>query len=223
MIKDFFICLLATLNLQIFVFLASNQAALAEVLNYSSQTHPVNFESLLASVQEDLIKKSSGNLHDQLVYESNGPVIVVDDVDASMASPYLSIPQLGVVVPVAFEPGSTLEKINQQLQRGVVSREAFPYAYDHQPTVVYGHSSDYPWLANPYASVFTLLPKLSTGDRFQLVYGSRSYWYEMKDAVITGPDLTPVYETASAASLVLTTCYPIGFNSQRYNVVAQRL
>ncbi len=124
-------------------------------------------------------------------------------VTSNQLTTFLLIPSINVIAP-----------IQSSLERGVVAWN----------NVLFGHSSDYPWNSNPYGTIFTLLPKMKKGDHFTLLTGKEKLQYLVTGTSITDPQLTGlVSKNSDKNELILSTCYPIGFSNQRFNVKATLL
>jgi LPXTG-site transpeptidase (sortase) family protein len=83
-----------------------------------------------------------------------------------------------------------------------------------------GHSSDYVWKKNPYAAVFSLLPKLAAGDVFSIRENGSEYIYRVSETKIVNPDQVEVAAPTENSMATLMTCYPIGSTRQRFVVQA---
>ncbi len=84
-----------------------------------------------------------------------------------------------------------------------------------------GHSSDYAWKKNPFAAVFSLLPKLVVGDTITIRENGGAYVYQVSEMRIVKPTQVEVANASSKPILTLMTCYPIGTARDRYIVTAE--
>ncbi len=139
----------------------------------------------------------------------------------------LSIERIGVKTPIVFGVNeSDFTAMYNRLNSGVVHYTATPKPGLTGTAIIIGHSSDYLWKRNPYASVFALLNKLVPGDRMTINYSDgTSYRFVMNQAIIYDPknddpakfsDL----ENTTVPSLLLITCWPINSAAKRYMVQA---
>lgn len=134
---------------------------------------------------------------------------------------FLVIPKLNLISPVSENHEGRKESALTHLMQGVIAINGFIPPQENGQTVILGHSSDYPWRNNPYSTIFTLLPQLKPGDEIKILEGNRNVLYQVKRTMITDDKLTGLLtEATSSNELILSTCYPIGFFSQRFNVVA---
>jgi LPXTG-site transpeptidase (sortase) family protein len=83
-----------------------------------------------------------------------------------------------------------------------------------------GHSSDYAWKKNPYAAVFSLLPKLIVGDEISIRENGKIYLYRVTQTKIVNPNQVEVAAPTKTPFITLMTCYPIGSTKQRFIVQA---
>src|SRR3989344_3313431 len=139
----------------------------------------------------------------------------------------LIISKIGVNVPIVFGiDGNDFKAMYDRLNQGVVHYAATPKPGQNGTAMIIGHSSDYIWKKNPYASVFALLNKLNPGDVITVQYGDgSSYRFVVKQAVIYDPKnddpakFTSL-ENTPTPSLLLITCWPVNSTSKRYMVQA---
>lgn len=205
MLRDLLLCILATLNILIFSFLELNQEAVSKMRSYHA-TFAVStpFDEILVRAQHR-IAAGFQPIDDAKVAPSSGFFLV--------------IPKINLITPVMT--GTLETSASSALHAGALSLSDFITPPLQGRTVVFGHSSDYPWNNNPYATVFTLLPKLAPGDLVTVIRGREQYAYRVEKILITDPTLSGVTDAAASNNeLVLSTCYPLGFFSQRFTVVA---
>lgn len=136
----------------------------------------------------------------------------------------LSIPAINVSAPIIFHDHLSSEEAQKKLEQGAISLNNFIPPSKAGQNIIFGHSSDYPWRHNEYANLFTLLPQLKPGDLIMIGNEQYLYKYVVEKTVISSTDLDGVIEENPADNaLILTTCYPIGFFSKRFNVIAKPL
>ncbi|GEM_PF-3655603 len=201
MLKDLTICVLASLNLLIFSFIGLNGEAFAKMMTYEKSSHEtmISFEESVSRIQEHLASRKEMNELEPITYNLQPKT-------------YLLIPSLNIISPI--QDVGREEAFGNALQQGVVRWN----------NILFGHSSDYPWNSNPYGTIFTLLPKIKKGDHITLLRGKEKLQYLVTDTAITDPQLKGLVSKISDKNkLILSTCYPIGFSSQRFNVVATPL
>ncbi len=54
-------------------------------------------------------------------------------------------------------------------------------------TLIFGHTSYESWKKNPYATIFSQLPKLKNGDSMQVIQNGKLYEYEVIGRSIVVP------------------------------------
>ncbi len=144
-------------------------------------------------------------------------------------SAHLVIDSIGVNAPIVFGVPTNNDAIYQQLENGVVHYASTPKPGTRTQglSIILGHSSAYPWYRGKYGSVFALLNKLKSGDRFYIQYSDgRLFVYAVKEAIVFNPfnpddpRLAEV-EKSEKPTLVLVSCWPVGTNYRRIAVVAE--
>jgi sortase A len=89
--------------------------------------------------------------------------------------------------------------------------------------VIFGHSSGQWWAPGHYKFVFTLLDKLTTGDRIILDYKGQRYIYKVTDTKVVLPNDLSVLNKSGNNILTLITCTPVGTSQKRLIVHAQQI
>jgi LPXTG-site transpeptidase (sortase) family protein len=136
----------------------------------------------------------------------------------------ISIPKLKIQVPLIFskDPAS----FDTDLEHGVIHYPGTALPGETGIVYVSGHSSDYIWKHDPFASVFTRINRLSPGDDiFVTVYGQGgkvyNYHYQVVGQQIFAPDDQTQFIDATSSKLNLSTCWPIGTAKDRMVVTAK--
>jgi len=132
----------------------------------------------------------------------------------------LIIEKIGINVPIVFGTGTDQKSIYDSLANGVVNYPGSAKPGDGGVSIILGHSSAYPWYKGSYGSVFALLGKLKTGDKFYVKYSSgQMFTYSVKKSFIFSPFTNDArlseIEKNSKNSIVLVSCWPIGTNFRR--------
>lgn len=134
----------------------------------------------------------------------------------------LQIPKIQVSAPLLM--GREKKDIEELLSQGALSIGPYTPPPEKGRTLIFGHSSDYPWKENLYSTLFANLSKLSPGDSILITSGEHHYEYRVRETLISDRDLSTVLASPVAQNeLVLSTCYPIGLFSKRLNVIASAL
>ena len=140
--------------------------------------------------------------------------------------PYsLSIPSIGVNVPMILESTINRDKIFSQLEKGVVHYAETPLPGQKGTAVIIGHSSVYPWYQGKYGHIFASLSKLQNGDIIQVDNNGEIFNYKVSRSIIFSPKSVDDFELRSleytdGSSIVLMTCWPTGTNAKRVAVRA---
>ncbi len=130
----------------------------------------------------------------------------------------LRIAKIAVDAPLQLDiPGDSTEKF---LNKGLVHLEGSAHPGELGNFFVSGHSSDYPWRFDKYASVFALLPKLKAGDEIIVQYQRRFITYVVTRTEVVSPDRLEITNQTGTAEATLMTCYPIGTTRSRFVVHA---
>lgn len=201
MLRDLLICIFASLNILIFSFLGIHEEALRILL----QEPPAKILSISA---ESIL---------QMQHALQGLPKRI-----SSSSPSLEIPIIAVRAPLL--EGTSPQDISKMLTRGALTLSPFLPPPEKGRTVIFAHSSDYPWKENPYATLFMRLPNLHIGDKIIVHHDEKKYSYQITKTLITDASLSPLLsEKNTENQIVLSTCYPVGLFNKRYSVIANAL
>ena len=137
----------------------------------------------------------------------------------------LVIDSLGVNAPIVFNIPGNNDAIYKALEQGVVHYSDTIKPGMRGVSVILGHSSAYPWYKGKYGSVFALLSKLNTGDRFYVRYDDgRFFIFEVEKSIIFNPlsddSRFRELDQTDGASIVLVSCYPVGTSYLRIAIKA---
>ncbi len=117
----------------------------------------------------------------------------------------------------------TKEDFDKDLFNGVVQYPTTPHAGAGGNTLIFGHTSYESWKKNPYATIFSGLPKLKNGDIMQVVQNGKLYEYEIINKSIISPQKVneEYLKYTDGDYLTLLWCYPIWSDRQRILVVGK--
>lgn len=134
----------------------------------------------------------------------------------------ITIPDLKVEdIAVVHPPDtSTQDALLLPLSGGL--GHLFSYPGEGGKILIYGHSSNWPWVRSEYAKLFRELDSLKKRDRLYVTYGGTMYTYE----VVYGRSVSPEDRTAfdpdeSGEELILYTCWPPDTTQERFLVHAR--
>lgn len=132
---------------------------------------------------------------------------------------HIVIDKIGVDVAVQWDV--PVEKTLDALNYGVAHLQGSARLAQVGNLFITGHSSDYSWKKNPFAAVFSLLPKLVAGDTITIRENGKAFVYTVTETKIVKPTQVEVANATSTPVLTLMTCYPIGSTRDRYIVQAE--
>ncbi len=133
-------------------------------------------------------------------------------------APHIIIDKIGLDVPISWDV--PVDQTVEYLNHGVAHLAGSAHLGEIGNVFITGHSSDYVWKKNPYAAVFSLLPKLEDGDTITVRENGKTYVYRLISTRIVNPDQVEVTKPTLTPILSLMTCYPVGSTRQRYIVQA---
>lgn len=137
----------------------------------------------------------------------------------------LEIPKINVNVRIWPIPNKDRALIYDKLQEGVI---LFPGSQTPGKgfSIILGHSSQEPWRAGPYSSIFARLNNLNEGDLIYINWNSRKLVFQVRAKEIFTPSVENLKTTENIfprlqePTLILQTCWPVGFDDQRLAVKA---
>ncbi|HEX5430189.1 MAG TPA: sortase [Patescibacteria group bacterium] len=160
------------------------------------------------------------------VSSNKGSAITTADADNfDLSKPgVLSIPKLNISAPFIFSPDASA--FDNDLEHGVIHYPGTALPGEVGTMYVSGHSSDYVWKHDPFATIFTKINYLKPGDDIYItVYGKDgkvyNYRYRVTGQNVFSPDDQTQFIDNSSAKLNLSTCWPIGTAKNRMVVSAE--
>ncbi|MDF2379338.1 MAG: sortase [Candidatus Gracilibacteria bacterium] len=229
------ICLLATFNIFVYSLIGLNYEAFSKISHYPTST-PVSkteLDTTISMLQDQLIKQRKHNNSEvSLAVQSEPKQIATKHLESQQKklktpnselhtpNSYLVVPKINLITPLFDTPNMTTEEALEKLEKGVISLKEFIPPYRTGTNLILGHSSDYLWNNNPYSTIFTLIPQLEKGDLIKIISADQTHIYTIQETAITDNALTNLPQVDSKHQLVLSTCWPLGFFNQRFNVIA---
>lgn len=128
----------------------------------------------------------------------------------------LSIPKLGIQVPIVVGSSTDANRILDELQKGVVLYPGSSEPGTNGTSVIIGHSSS--TIPNKYGKVFSGLGKLGNGDIVVISHQGREYTYVINNKMTGSVD--NIAQAGISGDLILGTCWPIGTDKERILVMA---
>ncbi len=220
--RDLLLCFIITLNLMIYGFISLNYGAFQQVISYKGKglekSHKPSSLDPKPSTPDSRDPKPPAS---SLKLSSKSLTLHSSKEASNSWQGNLSIPILGIESPIQHQPETSVSDIQNILEEGLMSLSPFIPPSQDERMIIFGHSSDYRWKENPYSNIFALLPQIRVGDSISMTHHNQKFAYRVKKTQITSPDLHElIQEKPQHNELILSTCYPIGFFSQRFNVVA---
>ena len=150
-----------------------------------------------------------GSDYDDEEYDS---ILRVSETDDTMA--YLSIPSLGIYVPVSH--GTDMEKLSYQA--GHMYGTSVPIGGENTHSVIAGHTG------LTTTDLFTGLDKMEIGDEIEIKVLNEIHTYSVIEINVVLPlEVSPYLQIEEGKDLItLFTCTPYGVNSHRLLVKCER-
>ncbi len=140
---------------------------------------------------------------------------------AHVADNHLVIPKIGVNAPITWN--SPEETVLKDLEKGVAHYQGTALPGENGNVFISGHSSNYWWDKGLYNHVFTLLDKLSMGDRIYVNYNNKPYVYQVESIKTVKPTDITVLNPTDHSVITLMTCTPVGTTLNRLIVQARQI
>ena len=136
------------------------------------------------------------------------------DISGSGIMGYISIPKLGVELPLYH--GISAEVLN--VACGHLEGTSFPVGGENTHSVLSAHRG------LPHAKLFTELDKMEVGDTFTITVLNRTVTYQVDQIRVVLPNETQDVQIVEGEDLcTLLTCTPYGINSHRLLVRGTRI
>lgn len=162
------------------------------------------------STEIDPVTVTTGN---ETIDEDGGPAIPENSI---------RIDAIDVSAPILWDIQNKPKEVADGLSKGVIHIQGTSKPGESGNVFITGHSSNYPWAKGNYNDIFALLEKLVAGDKIQVRYQEKNYFYTVKELKVVSPDEISVMQQTSDNRLTLMTCVPIGTNLRRLIVTAQQ-
>lgn len=167
---------------------------------------------------ETVIENVQGNDTGEAVKTGGGGESGSESQPAQQQKPrrdILSIPKLGLVVPIVTAATTDTTVVHGLLDSGVVLYPgSAPFGTSGQ-TVILGHSAPTGWPMIKYDWVFSRLNELKEGDMVVVTYNNETRYYSVVTTrVVTKQDGVPE-PTVAGNSLALVSCWPPGKDLNR--------
>ena len=161
---------------------------------------------------EKVILEKPKKVEDKIVLPTSLPQF--ENIENNM----IIIPKISVKAPVVWD--SSENDLLEKLKEGVVHYQGTSHPGEGGNIFLVGHSSNYFWISSDYNTIFALLDKLENGDRIEVSYKNKKYFYDVKDKRTVEPNQVEVLQDTPKETLTLMTCWPVGTTLNRLIVQA---
>jgi sortase A len=144
------------------------------------------------------------------------PVLLEDSRDQSSQ---IEISKISIDAPINWDVPEA--NILESLKSGVAQYQGTSHPGEGGNVFIVGHSSNYFWVKSDYNRVFSLLDKLSPGDRIKIRKSGLVYNYDVVSSRVVSPEDVSVLGNTPKEVLTLMTCWPIGTSLNRLIVQAE--
>jgi len=129
-----------------------------------------------------------------------------------------------ISAPVTWDTAFTTADIDNNLENGVIQLSGTPHPGQQGMTIIFGHSSNYPWAKGNYKNIFAPLLKSQVGDTLDIEYNNTDYTYKVTKTYTVEPtDLGVLNSPTNQNGVRLITCSPVGTSLHRFVVEATQI
>jgi sortase A len=175
-------------------------------------TYYVDYLNQKLPKSEEAIPEKTKVAEDKIVLPKELPQF--DNIDNNL----LVISKISVKAPVIWDTPE--DDLLGKLEEGVVHYQGTSHPGEGGNIFLVGHSSNYFWISSDYSTVFALLDKMENGDRVEISYKNKKYFYGIKDKRVVNSDQVEVLQNTAKETLTLMTCWPVGTSLNRLIVQA---
>lgn len=139
------------------------------------------------------------------------------------------IPKIGKNVPMIDIKQWNVDGLDElndifmdELEDGIVRYPGSARPWEFGNAFIFGHSSNFPWVAGDYNDVFALLDRLEIGDEVISYYEGQKYTYKITEKQVINPnDVSVLKRETNKKEMTLMTCWPIGTTYNRLLVIGE--
>ena len=150
-------------------------------------------------------------------------LLAPEEKEAPLQPNEILIPSIGVRAPIVYVDVISEPVFVEALHHGVVHYPMTANVGEPGNAFLFGHSSDWIGVEDPYRNVFALLPHLLVGDEITVTdQDGLTFTYVVTETFIVTPTDTRVLEQGDGTESILTlqTSYPFGTALARFIVRA---
>jgi LPXTG-site transpeptidase (sortase) family protein len=131
---------------------------------------------------------------------------------------------LSISAPTHWDVAFNEDVIMAKLQDGLIHLEGTPHPGQQGISILFGHSSYYPWAKGSYKTIFAPLTQAKVGQAFHVQYKGTLYTYTVtKTYEIKADNLEILNSSTNDRGMRLITCTPIGTSLRRLVVEAAQV
>lgn len=136
----------------------------------------------------------------------------------------VAVTALGVSAPIIWHTPLDDRVVYKNLEKGVIHLDGTPPPGHKGFSVLFGHSSNLPWAAGSYNTVFAPLLRIQPGATVLLTYNNVTYTYRVTRTFEVQPHQVEVLNSSQEkAGVRLITCTPLGTSLRRLVVEAEQI
>lgn len=202
--------------------------------SYIEKEEEIVVEKKTKQEREEEIKKAekeTENIQNQFSIKKLVDKLDKEDINLDIAIvPYenrIIIPKIGKNIPLIDIEETKVEWKDQldnifmkELEQGIVRYPGSAIPWEKWNSFIFGHSSNFPWIAGDYNDVFSRLGQVEVWDIVYSYYGQKKYKYQIKEKKVISPtDVSILKRDKNKSELTLMTCWPIGTTLNRLILV----
>lgn len=129
-----------------------------------------------------------------------------------------------VSAPVLWKTALDDRVIYKALEKGVTHIDGTPQPGNKGFSIIFGHSSNYPWAPGNYKNVFAPLVRVKPGATVTITFQGVTYTYQVTKVFEIQPtELDILNSTEEVSGVRLITCTPVGTSLRRLVVEAEQV
>lgn len=147
---------------------------------------------------------------------------VAKNSDGIPTGTVIAIPNLNIEAPIieGVDPFNATE-YRLALKKGVAHAKGTSFPGEGKKIFLFAHSSDYPWRAGNYNTVFFRLNELQPGDEIIIYKDLLPFKYRVTESKTVWPsDVQYLTKNPDENVLIIQTCWPVGTAFKRLLVFA---
>lgn len=199
--------------LSFFFFLVMNFPGLSRQFQWLYFNEYLNKEIPSMAVDDTLESPTVTPVPDQVQPSISLPNLQIQDNNK------LLVNKLKIDAPISWDVSEN--DIVSKLKQGIVHYLGTSKPGEGGNVFIVGHSSNYAWIKSDYNNVFAILDKLVKGDRIEIRYNNKSFYYDVLETKIVKPNQVEVLSQTNKEILSLMTCWPVGTTLNRMIVIAE--